>query len=228
MILLVTGTGTGVGKTVGTAALALRARQAGWRPKIVKPVQTGEPEGAGDIRDIEGLTGIAGQTFVRYPDPLAPNLAARRAGMPTLALSEVAARLSALDESDTLVLVEGAGGLLVRLGEDWNLADLAVSLKAPLVLVTATGLGSLNSAELTVEAARRRGVPVAGLIGGSVPDEPDLATRLNLDELPRVCSVPWLGSLPAGAGQMDRAAFAAVAARISLPWSPPSSETGWA
>jgi dethiobiotin synthetase len=215
MIVCVTGTGTDVGKTVATAALAVRLAQQEHRVGVVKPVQTGEPGGtAGDLATVHRLTGITDlHEFHRYPDPLAPDLAARRAGMPAAQLRQVGDRLRALDaaDPDRILLVEGAGGILVRLGEDWTLADLAVELDAPVIVVTTLGLGSLNVAELTVRCALDHGLRVLGLVGGSLPADPDLATGLNVAELPVVTGVPVLGCVSAGAGQLAPAEFAAMA-----------------
>ena len=137
MIIIVTGTNTDVGKTIATAALACQYRDAGYGVEVVKPVQTGDDS---DIRDIEKLSGVAGREYAHYPEPLAPNIAARRAGMPQLELHATAERIRHLDAEDTVVLVEGAGGLLVRMADTWTLADLAVELAAPLIVVTSTGL----------------------------------------------------------------------------------------
>lgn len=228
MIVLVTGTGTDVGKTVATAALAAALEQHGRRVGVVKPVQTGEPGGPadhGDLATVHRLTGITDlHEFHRYPEPLAPDLSARRAGMPPADLSGVARRLRALDASDPdrILLVEGAGGILVRLGEHWTLADLAGELDAPVIVVTTLGLGSLNAAELTVRCALDRGLRVLGLVGGSLPASPDLATGLNVAELPVVTGVPLLGCVPAGAGELTAGDFAAVAAQAfaHLPGTP--------
>lgn len=220
MIILVTGTGTDVGKTVATAALAAAMEEHGHRIGVVKPVQTGAPGGPenhGDLATVRRLTGITDlHEFHRYPEPLAPDLSARRTGLPTAELHEVTDRLRTLDatDPDRIVLVEGAGGILVRLGDSWTLADLAVELGAPMVVVTTVGLGSLNAAELTVRCALHLGIRILGLIGGSMPESPDLASRLNVDELPVVAGVPLLGTIPAGAGALDRAAFARVAGRV--------------
>ena len=97
---------------------------------------------------------------------------------------------------------------MVRLADDLTLADIGSDLGAPLIIVTRMGLGSLNAAELTAEAARHRGLHVLGLIGGSLPAQPDLATRLNVEEMPQVTGVPLLGCLPAGVGQLSREEFA--------------------
>ncbi|MDU0477638.1 dethiobiotin synthase [Staphylococcus chromogenes] len=197
-ILIVTGTNTDVGKTIATAALALAYKKAGLEVIGIKPAQTGEPDGRGDAHTLAQLAGIDTYDFARYPEPLAPNLAARRARLPQLELADTAARIRHFDAPGRVVLVEGAGGLLVRLADSWTLADLAQELAAPVVVVTSTGLGSLNLAELTVEAAQNRGLEVLGLIGGRLPVEPDLATALNLSEFHNVTGVPYLGSIVDG------------------------------
>ncbi|MGP9624192.1 MULTISPECIES: dethiobiotin synthase [unclassified Corynebacterium] len=216
MILLVTGTGTDVGKTVTTAAIAANLQGRGRRVAVAKPVQTGEAGDSGDLATVGHLSGVTElHGFHRYPEPLAPDLSARRAGMPPAQLDEVAEWLWQLDAEDPerVLLVEGAGGILVRMGENWTLCDLALRLGAPVIVVTTLGLGSLNAAELTVRHALCEGVRVLGLVGGSRPAEGDmdLATRLNIDELPRVTGVPLLGCVPAGAGELAREEFVAVA-----------------
>lgn len=222
-IIVITGTNTDVGKTIATAAMAVQLKALGHKVTVLKPIQTGEPEGSGDAITIRHLchpSGINSLDFLRYPEPLAPNLSARRAGMEQPKLKEVAEYIlnlhGDLDRElgeNAVLLVEGAGGLLVRMGDDWTLADLAQELDAPLVVVTSLGLGSLNSAELTVEAATRRGIKVLGLIGGSLKENPDLATRLNLRELVVVTKIPFMGAIPAGSGTLDPAQFAEMAAK---------------
>lgn len=197
-ILVVTGTNTDVGKTIATAALAIAYRRQGVEVVVVKPAQTGEPDGRGDAHTVAELAGVPCYDFARYPEPLAPNLAARRAGLAQLELHDTVRQVRALDAEDRLVLIEGAGGLLVRIADTWTIADLARELDSGVVVVTSTGLGSLNAAELTVEAAKQRGLHVHGLIGGSLPQEPDLATSLNLAEFPVVTGVPYLGSIREG------------------------------
>jgi len=210
-VLVVTGTGTGVGKTVVTAAIA--ALHPG-RVAVLKPAQTGVASGEpGDLADVVRL---AAPTTVcelaRYPDPLAPATAARRAGRPALdpAAAVEAARL--LARSHDLVLVEGAGGLLVRFtAEGGTLADVAARLNAPVLVVAAAGLGTLNATELTVEALQTRGLSCAGVVIGAWPAAPDLAACENLRDLPVVTGVPLLGALADGAGALDRADFTRVA-----------------
>ncbi|MBY6413621.1 ATP-dependent dethiobiotin synthetase BioD [Rhodococcus sp. BP-252] len=208
--LIVTGTSTDVGKTVVTAALAATAQASGKSVAVCKPAQTGVlPGEPGDLAEIERLTGVDRlHEFARYPDPLAPNVAARRAGLPELALDDVAAGIDAIDSD--LVLVEGAGGLLVRFG-DFTLLDVARRLNVPVVVVCSAGLGTLNHSQLTTDALAAAGVHCAGLIIGSWPADPDLAAVTNLAELPDVTGVPLIGRVPAGAGSRTRESFVADA-----------------
>lgn len=207
MIIFVTGTGTDIGKTVVTAALASHYRSYGYDVVVAKPVQTGEPTGHGDIFTVKALTDVDVAEYVRYPEPLAPNLAARRASVVQVERGELVDWVRQLDDPERVVLVEGAGGLLVRLADDFTLANIAADVGAPIIVVTSLGLGSLNWAELTVREAQRRGLQVAGLIGGSMPANPDLATQLNIEELEKVTGVRLWGCIPQGAGAMDVKAF---------------------
>ena len=128
------------------------------------------------------LAGVADlHEYARYPDPLSPAAAARLSGLPPLDFDDTVRRIrSSRPSADTpprrLVLVEGAGGLLVRTDEDGRtLADLAHALKAPVLLVAHPNLGTLNIAALTLEAMAARGLDLAGIVLGSWPAEPDLA-----------------------------------------------------
>ncbi|WP_433162223.1 dethiobiotin synthase [Kribbella sp. CA-247076] len=206
MITIVTGTDTGVGKTIATAALAVRASASG-SVAVVKPAQTGvAPDEPGDLAEVERLSGCTDlHEGIRLRDPLAPTTAARREGVRLPTLKEHAAFISELAATRDQVLVEGAGGLLVGLDEDGRgLAELATELSIPFafVVVTRAGLGTLNHTGLTVEALRRRDLPIEGLIIGSWAD-PDLAERCNLEDLPAVTGVPVIGRLPAGAAELE-------------------------
>ena len=217
-IVTMTGTGTDVGKTIATAAFAIWAQNAGWRPVIIKPLQTGEPEGRGDAPTVARLTGISEcHTLYRYPEPLAPATAARRAGMPTADLISVADDIRRYDAPDRLVIVEGAGGLLVRLGTEWTIADLAHELDSPLIVVTRAGLGTLSDTELTVEACQRRGLAIAGLIVGSLPPEPDIATQCNMHELGERTGQHVMAALPAGSGALTAENFRQCVERLVSP-----------
>ncbi|MQA16833.1 MAG: ATP-dependent dethiobiotin synthetase BioD [Pseudonocardiaceae bacterium] len=214
-ILVITGTGTGVGKTVVSAAVAALALDVGLRVAVLKPAQTGvEPGEPGDLDEVGRLAGedVTRRELARYPDPLAPDTAARRVGMAPVTAPQVAAAVRELGTLHDLVLIEGAGGLLVRLDDRGStLADVASMLGAPVLVVAAAGLGTLNHTALTVEALDSRSLRCAGVVMGCWPAEPDLAARCNLVDLPAVSGAPLLGTLPAGAATLDRAGFLAAA-----------------
>jgi dethiobiotin synthetase len=208
-IVLVTGTDTDVGKTVVTAAIAATASAAGLRVAVVKPGQTGVDNGGpSDVDVVVRLAGPAtARTLSSYPDPLAPLAAAKLSGLPPLELYSVIDAVRAEAKSHDLVLVEGAGGVLVPMGvrpsgEPWTFADLAVSLGAPAIVVTRAGLGTLNHTALTLEALARRAVST-GVVLGAWPPEPELVHWANLSEL----APQLLGALPDGAGALDPGVF---------------------
>lgn len=214
-VLFVTGTDTGVGKTVVTAALAVARRAAGGSPYVIKPAQTGVgPDEPGDLDEVRRLApGVPGHEGARLREPLAPDTAARLEGveLPGLATARDAV-LAAAEDHD--VLVEGAGGVLVSLGRPWNLLDLAQSIAhagvpSGFVVVARAGLGTLNHTALTVQAIQHRNLWVHGIVIGSWPAEPDLAAEQNLLDLPVLTGVSVLGRVPDGAGAMGPDEFAA-------------------
>jgi dethiobiotin synthetase len=213
-VLVVSGTGTEVGKTVVTAAIAALAASHGQRVAVVKPAQTGEPPGlTGDLQVIRRLSGVTGtRELARFPDPLSPEAAARAAGRPPLDLAAAAVLIKELQLEADLVLVEGAGGLLVRYDPaGGTIADLAAMLGVPVLVVTTAGLGTLNHTALTLEALRTRQLTTAGVVIGSWPAEPGLAERANRTDLPVIAGGPLDGALPAGAARLSRAGFLAAA-----------------
>ncbi|WP_336322406.1 dethiobiotin synthase [Streptomyces lavendofoliae] len=220
-VLVVSGTGTEIGKTVVTAALAAVARAAGRSVAVLKPAQTGVAPGErGDADEVVRLAGdgVVPVELARFPEPLAPDTAARRAGMAPVGPGEVADAARKLAADHDLVLVEGAGGLLVRYDEEGGtLADAAGLLDAPVLVVAPAGLGTLNMVTLTAEALRARGLTQAGVVVGSWPDEPGLAERCNLADLPAVAGAPLLGAVPSGAGALAPGVFRRRAARWLAP-----------
>ncbi|MFF6780648.1 dethiobiotin synthase [Streptomyces sp. NPDC012510] len=219
-VLVITGTGTEVGKTVTTAAVAAVAVASGRSVAVLKPAQTGvRPDERGDADEVARLAGaVTARELARYPEPLAPATAARRSGLPPVRPEEVAEAAAKLAVEHDLVLVEGAGGLLVRFDEaGGTLADTAGLLGAPVLLVASAGLGTLNTTELTARELGSRELELAGVVIGSWPDAPDLASRCNLADLPVVAGVPLLGAVPAGAGALEPAEFRARAASWLAP-----------
>jgi dethiobiotin synthetase len=217
-VLVVSGTGTGVGKTVVTAAIAALAAARGERVAVVKPAQTGVgPDEPGDLDDVRRLSAVTDlHEFARLPDPLSPAAAARRARVPPPDLRDVAARVRALAEDRDLVVVEGAGGLLVRYDDAGaTLADLAHHLGAAVLVVVDPSLGTLNHTALTLEALTHRGLVLAGVVVGAWPADPDLACRSNIGDLEMLAARPLAGVLSAGAGALDAPEFL-LAARAGL------------
>jgi dethiobiotin synthetase len=210
--IVITGTDTEVGKTVVTAALAAAADGRGLSVAAVKPVQTGVgPGDTGDVDEIRRLSGVDDvHEFARLAEPLAPATAAERAGVALPAVAEMAESIRYLAGRD-LVLVEGAGGLLVELdSRGGTIADLAGHLGAPVLVVARAGLGTLNAAGLTCQAIRSAGLACLGVVIGSWPAQPDLASLCNLADLPRYTGVPVLGRLPEDAGRLGQEAFREV------------------
>ncbi len=219
--MVLTGTGTGVGKTVVTAAVAALALDRSRSVAVLKPAQTGVgPDEPGDVAEVGRLAGDGVTTWElgRYPDPLAPGAAARRAGLRPVTPSQAASAAVELSRGHDQVLVEGAGGLLVRFDDDGGtIADVAWSLGAPVLIVAEAGLGTLNATALTAEVLRQRGIECAGVVVGSWPAEPDLAARCNLDDLPLVAEAPLVGAMPEQAASLARAEFLSVARRSLAP-----------
>ncbi|MFF3462759.1 dethiobiotin synthase [Streptomyces sp. NPDC002619] len=213
-VLVITGTGTEVGKTVTTAAVAAAAVAAGRSVAVLKAAQTGVgPDERGDADEVARLAGaVAAAEVARFPEPLAPGTAARRAGLAPVRPQEVAEAAAKLATEHDLVLVEGAGGLLVRFdAAGGTLADAARLLNAPVLVVASAGLGTLNTTELTARELRARGLELLGVVIGSWPGSPDLASRCNVADLPEVACAPLLGALPAGAGALPPADFRTTA-----------------
>lgn len=202
--VVVTGTDTGVGKTVVTAALAACAAAAGLRAAVVKPGQTGVTDG--EETDVDVVRRLAAPATARslatYPDALSPLAASRMAGLPPLDLPGVAEAIRADAATHDLVLVEGVGGLLVPMGESWTVADLATVLGAPAVVVARAGPGAVNHTALTMEALRRRGTPACVVIG-AWPAAPELVHLSSFVDL----AGDLAGVVPDGAAGMEPGVF---------------------
>lgn len=202
--LFVTGTDTGVGKTLITAGLAHALRVCGIDVGVMKPVETGCSTRDGRLRppDALALREAAGARDAldlinpyRFREPLAPMVAAERSRR-TIDVDRLLERFDRLADRHTVMLVEGAGGLLVPVTEKVSFLDLAVRLQLPLLIVIGSRLGALNHARLTVEAALAAGVPVVGAIVNRVTAERSLARTTNVSTLRRLLPIPVLGEIP--------------------------------
>jgi dethiobiotin synthetase len=198
--VFVTGTDTGVGKTVITAALAWTLLQAGKRVAVMKPVQTGT--GLPGMTDIEFVESVLDAAFdpddvciCRFREPLSPLAASMITGI-KIDTGKIREAFGKLRSTHDVVIVEGAGGLLVPITEDYLMADLASDLGIPLLIVTRPDLGTLNHTALTVESARRRGIDILGVVINRFPSSPGLAERTNPGLMALITGVPVLGVFP--------------------------------
>jgi dethiobiotin synthetase len=196
--LFVTATDTGVGKTVLSAALLAAMAAAGERVRAYKPVVTGlddEQEVAARgswPADHELLAAVAGMapeevSPLRFGPAVSPHLAAELAGG-RIDPAQLLAAASAGEPGRTLV-VEGVGGLLVPLAEDYTVCDLAVALRLPLLIAARPGLGTINHTLLTVRVARAAGLDVRAVVLTPWPAEPSPMERSNRETIARLGAV---------------------------------------
>lgn len=200
--LFITGTDTGVGKTVVTGILAWVYQEAGLRVGIEKPVVTGAEttrEGvvASDLLFLEKVLPAAAPPVNSYhfPQPVSPHLAAAMSGV-SMDPARIEGDHQALSAERDAVLVEGAGGLLVPLRDDFFMADLALCLRLPVIVVSRPSLGTINHTLLTVFCARAKGLTVAGIVVNNYPDAPGPAERDNPAAIERLAGVPVLAIVP--------------------------------
>ena len=204
-ILFITGTDTGVGKTVLTSLLARHLRERGATVAALKPICSGGRADARALRSsLNGALTLDEINPWHFRAPLAPLLAARREQR-RVELANVLAHVRSVQRRFDVVLVEGAGGLLSSLGEDFNARDLIIALRAVPIIVCPNRLGVVNHALLTLEALPRvvaRRAPVVLMS----PRQPGLASRTNPLLLAgilgpdRVHEFPWL-SLAGASGR---------------------------
>lgn len=199
--VFVTGTDTGVGKSVVAAAICAALCARGERVAAFKPAVTGLDEPPGrwppDHELLAAQTGqrpaeVAHRTF---GPPLSPHLAAELAGAPLEPVALARAARAAGADADALVC-EGVGGLMVPLTPDYLVRDLAVALGMAVVVAARPGLGTINHALLTVEAARVAGLTVAGVVMTPWPAQPDRLTASNRDTVERLAGVAVSGLPP--------------------------------
>lgn len=201
--LFVTGTDTGVGKTLVSAALlhALARRHArvvGMKPVAAGLVRHGDADVSEDVLALRAASTLrvppALDNPVALPEPLSPHLAAARAGR-RIAVAELLAAYQGLRGLADAVLVEGAGGWRVPINDRETMADLAIAMAAPVVLVVGLRLGCINHALLTAEALRADGLRLAGWVANAV--DPAMACRdENIATLRQRLSAPLLGVVP--------------------------------
>jgi len=224
--LLITGTDTAIGKTTVGCAIAAALRRRRRDVAVIKPVETGcarADDGTLIAADALQLRWAAGRDsdpleqvcLYRLAAPLAPSVAARREGV-RIDVPAVVDAIRSRASGCELLLVEGAGGLLVPLTESATFADLARACDAPLLVVVGNRLGAINHARLTLDWARAAGLEVTGYVVNALRADADLAAQTNLDVLrellgPPLGLLPFLGPLARSADDRERLADAAEA-----------------
>ena len=198
--IFITGTDTGVGKTIVTAAIAWNLKQAGRKVAVMKPVQTGTIiSGPTDLEFVQSLIGedtpIDSSCPYMFPDPVAPLVASMLVGE-RIDIKRIKESYSKLSEQNETVIVEGAGGLLVPILEDYFMSDLALELDIPIVIVSRPNLGTLNHTLLTLESAKKKGLEVAGIVISNYPWDPGIPEQTNPELLLSMTGVKILGILP--------------------------------
>jgi dethiobiotin synthetase len=217
--LFVTGTGTGVGKTILSAALLATMRAAGEPVRAHKPVVTGLDEPPGEWPHDHELLGLAAGMEprevapLRYGPAVSPHLAATLAGE-SIDPAVLVANARAAGGEETTLIVEGVGGLLTPLADDYTVRDLAVALGLPTLIAAHPGLGTINHTLLTMEAAKTAGLDIAAVVLTPWPGAPSKMERSNRDTIARLGAIQ-VATLPV-ARRPDLAELASVG--VALPW----------
>ena len=187
----ITGTDTGVGKTVITAALAALLTRQGQAVCVYKPVQTGAqtPEDLKTIKTLTGLTHLATHCSYCFDTPATPSVADRE-GM--IRVEQLQTDFERLQKKYDAVLVEGAGGIHVPITNDTRMVDLMQTFGLPVIIVVRPGLGTINHTLLSVEALQAHKIPVHGVVVSGYPISTD---DLAITTLPQIFR-QWLSGLP--------------------------------
>ena len=218
--VFVTGTDTGVGKTLVSAALALYLRERGLQVGVMKPVETGVVDTAALGPDASLLawaadsnTGPENLSPVRLREPLAPTMAAEMEGV-SIDPGDLLAKAADLAAGKDFLIVEGAGGLMVPLAGGFLMADLARALGLPLLVVARPDLGTINHTLLTLFAARAMEIPLAGYLISGMPPAPSPGLAATPHALASLASADLLGVLEQVGGD-DRTKVQALARQVA-------------
>ncbi len=202
--LFITGTDTGVGKTLVACGLAALLRDFGYHVGVMKPAETGcaerdgelFPEDAVRLKDASRCD-VPLEKICPYQlrEPLAPSIAAERAGV-TIDIDHLLAVYNEISARHDITVVEGAGGLMVPLLPSYTYADLAKVLKLPLIVVAANRLGAINHLLLTLEHASCKGLRVLGYVLNQIGGPLSLDAETNREVLANLSAAPCLAELP--------------------------------
>jgi dethiobiotin synthetase len=197
--LFIAGTDTGVGKTFVACGLAAALRAKGADVGVFKPFESGVGAGHSDYRLLKEASGTKDPDDwicpYRFEEALAPMVAAERAGV-AIDWCHVTDCFESIAIKHDFVIVEGAGGLLVPLGEGKTNIDLIRECEFPVLLVARLGLGTINHTLLSLEALERRGIPCVGVVLNQTRETSGVAEETNPEVLRKLTRVPVLGVVP--------------------------------
>jgi len=215
--LLVTGTDTGVGKTMIAAALVTALRARGVRALGFKPAETGIDSGCPPDSEVlalaSGEESALARPLLQLPEPLAPAVAAERAGL-TLDPNDIEARIRQLRQDGYAVVVEGAGGVMVPLSWGYTVLDLALACDLDAVVVARAGLGTLNHVAMTVMILRSYQIPIRGVVLNGRSATPDLAESTNPASLGRMLQGVRIIEVPQDVSGKPVTAAAGIVTRL--------------
>lgn len=224
--IFITGTDTGIGKTIVAAALARFLSERGLNVGVMKPAESGvsDPRVLGP--DAELLQWAARSrdqandiSPYRLCAPLAPSLAAKKEEI-FIDFSSLITKAQSLGERHDFLIIEGAGGLMTPLSGGLLMADLAKGIGLPLLVVTSPRLGTINHTLMTVFAAQQMDIPVAGYLINRMPDAADEAAKTAPHTLASLASADILGVLPEVSGEPQEKVVTLSAALNNLPSLP--------
>src|SRR5262245_22449854 len=202
--IFITGTDTGVGKTVFACGLAALLKESGYKVGVVKPAETGcgqddgklVPQDAVALQDASGcIAPLVKICPYQFREPLAPSVAAEREGT-RIDIERLMNVYNEINAGHDITIVEGAGGLLVPLLPSYTYAEFAKVLKLPLIIIAANKLGMINHLLLTLEHASCKGLNVLGYVLNLIESQPSLAAETNREAVVSLTGVSCLGELP--------------------------------
>lgn len=198
--LFVTGTDTGIGKTVVTAAISNTMKLSGKKVSVMKPIQTGTL--TQKVLDIEFVYKVLDEEFnidvvcpYRFDKPLSPKLASHDSSV-DINIDNIMSSYRTLTQNHDHVIVEGAGGILVPIKENYFISNLIAEMDIPIVIVSRANLGTINHTLLTIEFARSMGISIIGVIINNFPLHPNEAELSNPHEISAISGLPILGIIP--------------------------------
>ena len=201
----ITGTGTGVGKTIATIALGIFLKSHGFNTIAIKPIESGCALSNNQLIPHDGMMlkdmlrqneSIDRITPIRFESPLAPMVASEIEGK-TIDIDFLLRHINEISLDYDNILIEGIGGIMVPILHDYFIYDLISDIALPVIIVANSGLGTINHTLLTVDLALRKGFTVAGvIINHCANDDNDLSIASNPQIIRRLCPVPVIGEIP--------------------------------